>query len=37
MLTTVDYIVKHESGKMEAEQSKISEKTFENYLYGIRM
>ncbi|MFX1296563.1 MAG: hypothetical protein ACFFD2_17115, partial [Promethearchaeota archaeon] len=37
MLTTINYIVKVEPNATLAEQTEISEKAFNNYLYGIRL
>ncbi|MFX1534158.1 MAG: hypothetical protein ACFFDI_07990 [Promethearchaeota archaeon] len=37
MITTINYIVKFELEKKEAEQSEIIEKAFNNFLYGVRI
>lgn len=37
MVTTISYIVKFKPKATEAQQAEISEKAFNNYLYGVRL
>ncbi|MBN1214681.1 MAG: TetR/AcrR family transcriptional regulator [Candidatus Lokiarchaeota archaeon] len=37
VFSTINYIVKFESNITEAQQAEISEKAFNNYLYGVRL